>query len=139
MHPQSSAMCSSCSVKVSGMVPLRCTPEFYRMGGAPVKVPRRGHQSRSAIASRRCWRDTSSFRMARSSLAVGLPSHSHSSSWKEVRSSKAVAMVPSSMGWGAVCSGILQGRGRMVNPPGAPRRRRSVRRNVLPTSTLRQG
>ncbi len=33
MHPQSSAMCSSCSVKVSGMVPLRCTPEFYRVRG----------------------------------------------------------------------------------------------------------
>ena len=32
-HPQSSAMCSSCSVKVSGMVPLRCAPELYRMGG----------------------------------------------------------------------------------------------------------
>ena len=87
------------------------------MGGAGVNLPRRGHQSRSAIASRRCWRDTSSFRMARSSLAVGLPSHSHSSSWKEVRSSKAVAMVPSSMGWGAVCSGILQGQGAGVNLP----------------------
>jgi len=104
-------------------------------GGEGVNPPRRGHQSRSAIASRRCWRDTSSLRMARFSLAVGFPSHSHSSSWKEVRSSKAVAMVPSSMRSVAVCFGILQGRGARVNTPARPetpqhrphRRQRSFR------------
>ena len=69
--------------------------------------PQGNHQSRSSIAWRRLARVASSFRIARFSLAVGLPSHIHSSSWKEVRSVKVVAII----GCGAVVFGIVADQG----------------------------
>ena len=69
--------------------------------GAP-KGSRWAHQSRSAMASNRCWRVVSSVSMASASSAVGLPSCSHANSSKLVRSSKAVAIVPSIIG-GFLC------------------------------------
>ena len=61
---------------------VRCGCLWYcsRWRGQESTHPQGNHQSRSSIAWRRLARVASSFRIARSSLAVGLPSHSHSSS-----------------------------------------------------------